>query len=35
LGFHLQPEGPGELRVEAADIKGRRFVQSWQLGLGS
>jgi sulfur-oxidizing protein SoxY len=35
IGFHLQPEGPGELRVEAADIKGRRFVQSWQLGLGS
>ncbi len=35
IGFHLQPEGPGELRVEASDIKGRRFVQSWQLGAGS
>lgn len=35
LGFHVKPEGPGELRVEASDIKGRRFVQSWQLGAGS
>lgn len=35
IGFHLKPEGPGELRVEAADIKGRNFVQSWQLGAGS
>lgn len=35
VGFHLRPDGPGELRVEAADIKGRRFVQSWQLGAGS
>lgn len=35
IGFHLNPRGAGELRVEAVDIKGRRFVQSWQLGVGS
>lgn len=35
IGFHLEPEGSGELRVEASDIKGRRFAQSWQLGAGS
>ncbi|MCS6877806.1 MAG: quinoprotein dehydrogenase-associated SoxYZ-like carrier [Geminicoccaceae bacterium] len=35
IAFHLVPEGPGTLRVEASDIKGRRFVQTWQLGAGA
>lgn len=35
IAFHLAPEGPGELRVEASDIKERHFTRSWQLGAGS
>lgn len=35
IGFRLKPERPGELRVEASDIKGRQFVERWALGAGS